>query len=139
MDLPDIGLGSVTYLPVRTPGGRLFIGDAHACQGDGEVCGVAVELATITTIRVDLVKGWAIEWPRLETDELIMTVGSTRPLEDACRIAYRELVRWMVADHGFDRWDAYMLLSLCGRVRLGNVVDPKYTVGAAIERRYLLG
>jgi acetamidase/formamidase len=139
MDLPDIGLGSVTYLPVRTPGGRLFIGDAHACQGDGEVCGVAVELATVTTIRVDLVKGWAIEWPRLETDELIMTVGSTRPLEDACRIAYRELVRWMAADYGFDRWDAYMLLSLCGRVRLGNVVDPKYTVGAAIERRYLLG
>jgi amidase len=139
MDLPDMGPGSVTYLPVRTPGGRLFIGDAHACQGDGEVCGVAMEFATVTTIRVDLVKGWAIEWPRLETDELIMAVGSARPLEDACRIAYRELIRWMVSDYGFDRWDAYMLLSLCGRVRLGNVVDPKYTVGAAIERRHLAG
>jgi amidase len=137
MDLPDMGPGSITYLPVRTAGGRLFIGDAHACQGDGEVCGVAVEYATVTTIRVDLIKGWSIEWPRLENDEVIMAIGSTRPLEDATRIAYRELVRWMAKDYGFDQWDAYMMLSQCGRVRLGNFVDPKYTVGAAISKKYL--
>src|SRR6266478_8416608 len=82
MDLPDMGPGSVTYLPVRSPGGRLFIGDAHACQGDGEVCGVAVEYASTTTIHVDLIKSWHIEWPRLETDALLMAIGSTRPLED---------------------------------------------------------
>ena len=137
MDLPDMGPGSITYLPVRTAGARLFIGDAHACQGDGEVCGVAVEYATVTTIRVDLIKGWSIEWPRLENDEVIMCIGSTRPLEDATRIAYRELVRWMEKDYGFDKWDAYMMLSQCGRVRLGNFVDPKYTVGAAISKKYL--
>jgi amidase len=137
MDLPDMGPGSVTYLPVRSAGGRLFIGDAHACQGDGEVCGVAVEYATVTTIRVDLIKSWNIEWPRLENDEVIMCIGSTRPLEDATRIAYRELVRWMEKDYGFNKWDAYMMLSQCGKVRLGNVVDPKYTVGAAISKKYL--
>lgn len=137
MDLPDMGPGSITYLPVRSPGGRLFIGDAHACQGDGEVCGVAVEYATVTTIRVDLIKGWNIEWPRLENDEVIMCIGSTRPLEDATRIAYRELVRWMEKDYGFNKWDAYMMLSQCGKVRLGNFVDPKYTVGAAISKKYL--
>jgi len=137
MDLPDMGPGSITYLPVRSPGGRLFIGDAHACQGDGEVCGVAVEYATITTIHVDLIKGWSIEWPRLENEEVVMAIGSARPLEDATRIAYRELVRWMVKDYGFDQWDAYMMLSQCGRVRLGNFVDPKYTVGAAITKKYL--
>ncbi len=137
MDLPDMGPGTVTYLPVRVPGARLFIGDAHACQGDGEVCGVAVEHASLTTIRVDLIKGWTIEWPRLESDELIMAIGSARPLEDATRIAYRELIRWMVADHGFDQWDANMMLSQCGRVRLGNFVDPKYTVGAAVAKKYL--
>ena len=137
MDLPDMGPGSITYLPVRTPGGRLFIGDAHACQGDGEVCGVAVEYPTVTTIRVDLIKGWEIEWPRLEKEDFIMTIGSTRPLEDAARIAYRELVRWMAKDYGFDKWDAYMMLSQCGMVRLGNFVDPKYTVGAAIRKKYL--
>ena len=137
MDLPDMGPGSITYLPVRSPGGRLFIGDAHACQGDGEVCGVAVEYATTTTIRVDLIKAWKIDWPRLENDEVIMAIGSARPLEDATRIAYKELVLWMVRDYGFDKWDAYMMLSQCGKVRLGNFVDPKYTVGAAITKKYL--
>jgi len=137
MDLPDMGPGSITYLPVRSPGARLFIGDAHACQGDGEVCGVAVEYATVTTIHVELIKGWSIEWPRLENEEVIMAIGSTRPLEDATRIAYRELVYWMAKDFGFDKWDAYMMLSQCGKVRLGNFVDPKYTVGAAISRKYL--
>ncbi len=137
MDLPDMGPGSVTYLPVRTSGARLFIGDAHACQGDGEVCGVAVEYPTTTTIRVDLIKNWAIEWPRLEREDFIMAIGSTRPLEDAARIAYRELIRWMVKDYRYDKWDAYMMLSQCGMVRLGNFVDPKYTVGAAIRKKYL--
>jgi amidase len=137
MDLPDMGPGSITYLPVRTPGARLFIGDGHACQGDGEVCGVAVEFPTITTIRVDLIKNWLLDWPRLENEELIMAIGSARPLEDASRIAYRELIRWMVADYSFDKWDAYMLLSQCGIVRLGNFVDPKYSVGAAIRKRIL--
>jgi acetamidase/formamidase len=138
MDLPDMGPGSITYLPVRTPGARLFIGDAHACQGDGEVCGVAVEYASLTTIRVELIKGWAIEWPRLETEDMLMAIGSARPLEDATRIAYRELILWLEKDYGFDRWDAYMMLSQCGRVRLGNFVDPKYSVGAAIMKKYLV-
>lgn len=137
MDLPDMGPGSVTYLPVRSPEGRLFIGDAHACQGDGEVCGTAVEYATTTTITVDVIKGWNIEWPRLETEEFIMAIGSARPLEDAARIAYRELIRWMVKDYDFDQWDAYMILSQCAKARLGNFVDPKYTIGAAIKKSYL--
>ena len=137
MDLPDMGPGSVTYLPVRTKGARLFIGDAHACQGDGEVCGTAVEYPSTTTIRVDLIKNWSIEWPRLETEHMLMTIGSARPLEDATRIAYKDLVLWMEAEYGFDRWDAYMMLSQCGIVRLGNFVDPKYTVGTGILKRYL--
>ena len=63
MDLPDMGPGSITYLPVRTAGARLFIGDARACQGDGEVCGTAVEYASLTTIRVDVIKGWTPHHP----------------------------------------------------------------------------
>ncbi|CDW94507.1 MULTISPECIES: acetamidase/formamidase family protein [unclassified Thiomonas] len=137
MDVPDMGPGSITYLPVRSAGARLFIGDAHACQGDGEVCGTAVEFASTTTIRVDLIKNWDIGWPRLETDQLIMAIGSARPLEDATRIAYHELVQWMAKEYGFDLWDAYMMLSQCGQVRLGNFVDPKYTVGAAVSKKYL--
>jgi len=137
MDVPDIGPGSITYLPVRSPGGRLFIGDAHACQGDGEICGTAVEYASTTTIKVDLIKHWQLSWPRMENAKSIMSIGSARPLEDATRIAYRDLIYWMVEDFGFEQWDAYMLLSQCGKVRLGNMVDPKYTVGAMLDKALL--
>lgn len=137
MDLPDVGVGAVIYLPVNTPGGLLYLGDCHACQGDGELCGVALEHPTVTTVQVDLIKDWKFKWPRLETDKFIMTIGSARPMEDASRIAYRELIRWMAADYGFDETEAYMLLTQCGRVRLGNMVDPKYTLGASILKTYL--
>lgn len=134
MDVPDMGPGSITYLPIRSPGARLFIGDAHACQGDGEVCGTAVEYASTTVIKVDLIKNWALDWPRLENRHAIMSIGSARPLEDAARIAYKDLVRWMVEEYGYDQWDAYMLLSQCGKMRVGNIVDPKYTMGAMIGK-----
>lgn len=137
MDMPDVAPGAVIYLPVQVPGALLYLGDCHAAQGDGELCGVALEHPTVTTIHVDLIKGWTIRWPRLETAELLMTIGSARPMEDAARIAYRELVRWMAADYGFDEIDAYMLLTQCGRVRLGNMVDPKYTLGASIKKSIL--
>ena len=70
-------------------------------------------------------------------DLLYLVTTSSRPLEDATRIAYRELVRWMAAEYGYDQWDAYMMLSQCGKVRLGNFVDPKYTIGAAVPKKYL--
>ena len=88
-------------------------------------------------MKVDLIKGRTISWPRLENDKFIMAIGSARPMEDAARIAYRELVFWLEKEYGFDRWDAYMLLSQVGRVRLGNMVDPNYTLGASISREYL--
>jgi amidase len=137
MDLPDVAPDAVIYLPVNAPGALLYLGDCHAAQGDGELCGVAIEHPTVTTVQVDLIKNWPIRWPRLETAEFIMTIGSARPMEDAARIAYRELVRWMVAEYGFEEIDAYMLLTQCGRVRLGNMVDPKYTLGASVAKTIL--
>jgi len=132
MDLPDVCLDTVVYLPVNTEGAYLYLGDCHAAQGDGELCGVALEHPTVTTVQIDLIKSWTIRTPRLENDRFYMTIGSARPMEDAARGAYRELIRWMVADFGFEEIDAYMLLTQCGRIRLGNMVDPKYTVGASV-------
>jgi amidase len=137
MDVPDIAPGAIIYLPVRSPGARIFIGDAHACQGDGELCGTGVEIASYTTIHIDLIKGWTMDWPRLENEEMIMAIGSARPLEDATRIAYRQLVYWLEKEYRIPQFDAYMLLSQCGIIRLGNVVDPKYSVGAGIKKSYL--
>ena len=132
MDLPDVAPGAIIYLPVNVAGAYLYLGDCHAAQGDGELCGVAIEHPTVTTVQIDLIKGWTIRSPRLENESFYMTVGSARPMEDATRGAYRELIRWLAADFGFEELDAYMLLTQCGRVRLGNMVDPKYTVGASI-------
>lgn len=134
MDLPDVAPGAVIYLPVNAPGALLYLGDCHAIQGDGELCGVALEHPTVTTVQVDLIKGWRIAWPRLETAAAYMTIGSARPMEDASRIAYRELIRWMAAEFGFDETEAYLLLTMCGKVRLGNMVDPKYTVAASVSK-----
>lgn len=137
MDLPDVAPGAIVYFPVHREEAYLYLGDCHATQGDGELCGVAVEMASTTTIQVDLIKGWSIAWPRLENERLVMTIGSARPMEDAARIAYRELIRWLCEDHGWDKLEAYLFLTQAGRVRLGNMVDPKYTLGASVLKSYL--
>jgi amidase len=137
MDLPDVAPGSIVYFPVHHKDAYLYLGDCHGTQGDGELCGVAVEMPSTTTVQVDLIKNWQIAWPRLETEKFIMAIGSTRPMEDAARIAYKELIHWMVADYGFDQYEAYFLLTQAGKVRLGNMVDPKYTLGASILKSYL--
>jgi acetamidase/formamidase len=137
MDLPDVRPGNTLYLPVRAPGALLFLGDCHATQGDGELCGVAIEFPTETTITVDLIKGWAIQGPRIENKDSIMSVGSGRPMEEAARLAYADLLSWMVEGFGFDRYDAYFVLTQIARVRVGNMVDPNYTVAASIGKKYL--
>lgn len=137
MDLPDVAPGAIVYFPVLHKDAYLYLGDCHGRQGDGELCGVAVEMPSTTTIQVDLIKNWQISWPRLENEHFIMTIGSARPMEDAARIAYRELTRWLAADYGFDELEAYFLLTQAGRMRVGNMVDPKYTLGASILKSYL--
>ena len=137
MDVPDVAPGSIAYFPVHRKDGYVYLGDCHAAQGDGELCGVAVEMPAVVTIQIDLIKNAPINWPRLENERFIMTLGSARPMEDAARIAYRELIDWMVADYGWDRLEAYFFLTQVGRVRLGNMVDPKYTLGASILKSYL--
>jgi acetamidase/formamidase len=137
MDLPDVAPGAVMYFPVQRAGAHFFIGDCHGRQGDGELCGVAVEMAATVTVQIDLIKGWSIPGVRLETAEMIMAVGSARPMEDAARMAYRDLVRWLVTDYGYEESEAYFLCTQAGRVRLGNMVDPKYTLGASMAKRFL--
>jgi amidase len=137
MDLPDVAPGAVVYFPVLHDEAFLYLGDCHGRQGDGELCGVAVEIPSTTKIQVDLIKKWSIQWPRLENKDFIMTIGSARPMEDAARIAYRELTRWLAADYGFDELEAYFLLTQAGKMRVGNMVDPKYTLGASILKNYV--
>jgi acetamidase/formamidase len=137
MDVPDTCVGNTVRLPVRVDGAHFYTGDAHAAQGDGELCGVACEMTARVRLRFGLERGVAIAWPRIESATELMTVGSTRPLEDGARIAWVELVKWLESDYGFDRWDAYQLLTHAGRMRVGNIVDPKYSMVARIDKRFL--
>ena len=77
--------GVTCYLGVEVEGALFSFGDGHARQGEGETCGVAVETAMDTVLILDLIKGSPTPWPRIESDDHIMTTGSTKPLEDATR------------------------------------------------------
>jgi len=137
MDCVETKAGSTLYLPVFVRGGYLAFGDAHAAQGDGEICGVALETTAEVTMKVDIVEGKSIEWPRIEDDNWIMTACSSRPLMEAYKIAHYEMVKWLESEYGFERWEALQLLSQVGRCRIGNVVDPCYTVVAKFPKKYL--
>jgi acetamidase/formamidase len=127
MDTPQMRAGTTCFLPVFVEGALFSLGDGHYRQGEGEACGTAVEGAMTTTLLVDLVKGGAPAWPRLEDDTHWMTVGSSRPLEDAWRIGQVELVRWFGELYGLAPMDAYQLLSQITEVPIANVVDANYS------------
>jgi amidase len=137
MDAADVCPGNTIYLPVRVPGALLYVGDGHAAQGDAEVCGVATEIPTRGNMTVNLLKGKPIGTPRIESEDYIMAVGSARPMEDAARIAFYELVMWLEAEYGIERLMAYQLCSQVARVRLANMVDILYSVVAKFPKRYL--
>lgn len=137
MDAPEISAGHTLYLPVNAPGALLYLGDAHAAQGDGEVGGTAIEVPAVVRLQVSVQKKAQIHWPRLENAESIMAVGATRPLDDSLRIAFTELVAWINRDYGLSKIDAYQLLSQVGKIHVTEMVDPNYVVIASIEKKYL--
>jgi amidase len=137
MDTPEVRVGTTVYFGVNVPGGQLALGDGHCRQGEGEVCGTAVESAMRTVVVVDLVKGGGPAWPRLETDEFLMSTGSARPLEDAYRVSQHDLVTWAAELTGWEKLDAYQLVSQAGLAPAGNVVDTNYTMVAKLAKRYL--
>ena len=137
MDSPEVRAGTTVFLGVNVQGALFSIGDGHYAQSEGETCGVAVEGAMNATLVVDVIKERYVEWPRLEDDGYIMTAGSARPLEDAYRIAFTQLVRWLAADYGLSTMDAYQLVSQVAKTHVANVVDPNYTIVAKFPKRYL--
>jgi len=139
MDTPELRAGTTLYLGVNLHGAMLGLGDGHARQGQGETSGVAVEIATHTTIAVEVIKGVATPWPRIESDDAIMSVGCARPLEDAFRISQRDLVGWTAELTGLDLLDAYQLVAQGGTAPVGNVCDLNYTMLASLPKRLLHG
>jgi len=137
MDAPEVSVGNTLYLPVNVPGALFYFGDGHAAMGDGEIAGSAIEVPMRARLRFDLVKGKHTGWPRFENEKEIMAAGIYRPVDDAVRIAFTELVRWIHADYGLSQLDAYELLSKVGKIHLTEMVDPNYVVVASVEKKYL--
>jgi len=137
MDAPEVSAGNTLYLPVNVAGALFYFGDGHAAMGDGEIAGTAIEVPMKARLQFDLVKGKHTNWPRFENEKEIMAAGIYRPVDDAVRIAFTELVGWIHADYGLSELDAYELLSEVGKIHLTEMVDPNYVVVASIEKKYL--
>ena len=137
MDAPEASVGNTAYFPVSVAGALLYVGDGHAAMGDGEIGGSAIEVPLRARMQVSVIKGQKISWPRFENDDAIMAVGAYRPLDDAARIAFTELVKWIHHDYGLSELDAYELLSKVAKVRLAEMVDPNYVIIASVEKKYL--
>ena len=137
MDAPEASVGNTLYLPVNVSGALLYMGDGHAVMGDGEVAGTAVEVPLRVRLRVSVMKGKRIEWPRFENRDEIMAAGIYRPLDDSLRIAFTQLIGWIHADYGLLELDAYELLSKVAKIHVTEMVDPNYVIIAKIEKKYL--
>jgi amidase len=139
LDTPLLRAGTTVYLPVGVPGALLAVGDGHARQGDGELCGVAVEVPMDVLLVVDVISGFSAPVPRLESDTQILSIGIGRPLEDCYRAAHHDLIQLVGDLTGLDTLDGYQLVSQAGRAYVGNVVDEGYTLAAGIDKRLLDG
>ncbi len=128
MDCVETREGTTIYFPVWARGAYLSFGDIHAAQGDGEVCGSALETTAEVTLRIEVLKNRQIDWPRLEDAEFLMTTGSLHSLLDAVRVAQVEMLAWLTGDYGFDKWEGWQVISQASTMRIGNIVDPNYTV-----------
>jgi amidase len=139
LDVQEMGPGCRVYLPIAVDDALFYLGDCHAVQGDGELCGIgAIEIRTQTTVRLDLAPKFAgMVWPRIETADHIGAVACARPLEDAFRLSVEELVKWMVSDYGFVEHEAMLLLGQVAEARCTQLANPKYTYITKIAKRYL--
>lgn len=137
MDAPEASVGNTVFFPVNVSGALLYVGDGHAAMGDGEIAGTAIEVPLRARIQVAVIKNKRIKWPRFENDDAIMAVGAYRPLDDALRIAFTELVGWIHDDYGLSELDAYELLSKVAKIHLTEMVDPNYVIVASVEKKYL--
>ena len=134
LDNKDLVSGSILYLPVHVPGALLSVGDGHGMQGDGEVTGTALETSLRGTFELRVRKGERLRWPRAETPTHYIAMGLDPDLDEAARLATREMVDFLVAERKLTRDEAYMLCSLSADLRVTQVVDATKGVHATIAK-----
>jgi acetamidase/formamidase len=134
LDNKDLVVGSTLYLPVQVPGALLSIGDGHAMQGDGEVTGTALETSLRGTFELRVIKGARLKWPRAETPTHYIAMGLSEDLNEAIRLAVREMVDFLMVEKKLSRDDAYMLCSLAADLHVTQAVDATKGVHVTIAK-----
>jgi acetamidase/formamidase len=134
LDNKELVAGSTLYIPVHVPGALLSFGDGHAMQGDGEVSLTALETSLRGTVEVVVRKDMRLGWPRAETPTHVIAMGLHTDLDEAARLATREMIDYLVAEKGMTRDDAYMLCSLAMDLRVTQLVDGTKGVHAMIAK-----
>jgi formamidase len=148
LDVRDLVAGSRVLLPVSVPGALFSIGDLHYSQGDGEVCGTAIEMAGAVTVRLDLNSDGsrAVDWPVYETPgrpgrPSLATTGTSvgadgrnEPMDLVlcARNALVALIDHLVASCGFEPEAAYVLTSVAADLHLAQVVNAPNPVVSAL-------
>jgi acetamidase/formamidase len=139
MDVRDIGEGTELYLPIEVAGGLFSVGDMHAAQGDGEVCGTAIETAMDIALKFELVKGAKLRFPRYTTAGPVsrhfdakgyeVTTGIGPDLMSGARDAVAGMVDLLSRRYHMAPVEAYMLCSVCADLRISSIVDmPNWVV-----------
>jgi acetamidase/formamidase len=145
LDIRDLSAGTVLYLPVEVTGALFSVGDTHAAQGDGEVCGTAIESPMDTVLTLDVVKDARLKTPRfttpgpvsrhLDTKGYEVTTGIGPDLTEGAKSAVLHMIDLIAGRYGMDPVDAYMLLSVCGDLRISEIVDvPNWVVSFYFPR-----
>ncbi|HSF16177.1 MAG TPA: acetamidase/formamidase family protein [Vicinamibacteria bacterium] len=134
LDLKELVAGTTLYLPVHVPGALLSIGDGHAAQGDGEVSGTAIETALVGRFRIRLEKNRPLRWPRAETPTHFLTLGLHPDLDEAARLATREMVDFLVTEKSMTEGAAYILCSVAMDLRVTQLVDGTKGIHAMLAK-----
>jgi len=145
MDVRDIARGTELFLPIEVPGALFSVGDTHAAQGDGEVCGTAIESPMRVALQFDLIKRVPLAFPRFKTEGPVtrhldakgyeVATGIGPDLMEAARAALRSMIDLLGRQHGMPAIDAYLLCSVCGDLRISEIVDiPNWTVSFYFPR-----
>lgn len=145
LDIRDLAAGTVLYLPVEVTGALFSVGDTHAAQGDGEVCGTAIESPMDVVLKLDLVKDARLKTPRFTTPGPVtrhldakgyeVTTGIGPDLMTGAREAVAQMVDLLAGRYKIDPVEAYMLVSVCGDLRISEIVDmPNWVVSFYFPR-----
>jgi len=134
LDNKDLVAGTTLYIPVHAAGALFEVGDGHAGQGNGEVDITALETSLVGTLQFVVRKDIHLRWPRAETPTSFITMGLHEDLNEATKLAVREMIDFLMTEKHLSRDDAYMLASVAADLSITELVDGNKGVHMSIPK-----